>query len=222
MGVVYKATNPQDGEMVAIKMINAMGAFDLRGRIGLVREASTTAQLRHPNIVPGCFHFRFHPWIGGNCGQEPGGTLHAGTFGCTLSLVRKLKKEIPVIEGTLGPRVVLTCGIFMLIYAWRRRRAGVKPAVSGLLVVALLGFVYGLLRAFHWQRTHTYEVAALCVLLGVLAAQTVSIWITGIKMRRKIRADLGRNATDADLTSIRIWTEVSETEQRNEGNKPLG
>jgi hypothetical protein len=47
----------------------------------------------------------------------------------------------------------------------------------------------------------------------------VSAWITGIRMKRKIRKDLGRKATDADLTSIDTWMKVDEVEQRNKGNK---
>jgi hypothetical protein len=32
--------------------------------------------------------------------------------------------------------------------------------------------------------------------------ETIWTWIAGIRMRLKIKKDLGRNATDADLTSI--------------------
>jgi hypothetical protein len=45
-------------------------------------------------------------------------------------------------------------------------------------------------------------------------------WVTGVKMRRKISADLGRKATDNDLTSLDTWMEVEEAEKRK--NKPLG
>jgi serine/threonine protein kinase len=51
MGVVYKATDPRSDQTVAIKMITGASALDRRGRIGLVREAHTTSDLHHPNIV---------------------------------------------------------------------------------------------------------------------------------------------------------------------------
>jgi len=49
----------------------------------------------------------------------------------------------------------------------------------------------------------------------IIFATTVSAWITGIQMRRKIRRDLGRKATDADLTSIDTWMKVDEVEERS-------
>src|SRR6266478_6007520 len=51
MGVVYKATDSRSNQTVAIKMLKGAGALDRRGRIGLVREAHTTSDLHHPNIV---------------------------------------------------------------------------------------------------------------------------------------------------------------------------
>jgi hypothetical protein len=41
-------------------------------------------------------------------------------------------------------------------------------------------------------------------------------------MRRKIKSDLGREATDADLTSIETWMKVEEAEERNREKKPIG
>jgi len=60
-------------------------------------------------------------------------------------------------------------------------------------------------------------------IVGLLRAIYNSVvgWITGVKMRRKISADLGRKATDNDLTSLDTWMEVSEAEERNQKNKPL-
>jgi hypothetical protein len=58
--------------------------------------------------------------------------------------------------------------------------------------------------------------------LGVIIIiPVVSAWITGVRMRIKIRKDLGRKATEADLTSIDTWMKVDETEQRNKRNSPL-
>ena len=47
----------------------------------------------------------------------------------------------------------------------------------------------------------------------------VSAWITGIRMKRKIRKDLGRKATEEDLTSIDTWMKVDEVEQRKKVKK---
>jgi serine/threonine protein kinase len=51
MGVVYKAKDPRNGKFVAIKLLTGMGAVDPHSRMGLVREARVTSQLRHPQIV---------------------------------------------------------------------------------------------------------------------------------------------------------------------------
>lgn len=51
MGVVYKATDSRNNQTVAIKMISGAGALHSGGRMGLVREARTLSELRHPNIV---------------------------------------------------------------------------------------------------------------------------------------------------------------------------
>jgi serine/threonine protein kinase len=51
MGIVYKARNPEDGSVVAIKMLTGMGAIKPEARMRLVREARTVGQLAHPNIV---------------------------------------------------------------------------------------------------------------------------------------------------------------------------
>jgi hypothetical protein len=47
-----------------------------------------------------------------------------------------------------------------------------------------------------------------------LVATIISTWIIGIQMRRKVRKDLGRKATDADLTSISTWMKVDEVESK--------
>jgi serine/threonine protein kinase len=51
MGVVYKATDPSDGQIVAIKMILGFAALNQQGRMGLVREARAAGSLNHPNIA---------------------------------------------------------------------------------------------------------------------------------------------------------------------------
>jgi serine/threonine protein kinase len=51
MGVVYKATDPSGGQIVAIKMILGFAALNQQGRMGLVREARAAGSLNHPNIA---------------------------------------------------------------------------------------------------------------------------------------------------------------------------
>lgn len=57
-------------------------------------------------------------------------------------------------------------------------------------------------------------------LVSIVVA-TVWAWITGVRMRLKIKKDLGRKATEADLTSIDTWIKVDEVEQQNKRNGPL-
>jgi hypothetical protein len=55
----------------------------------------------------------------------------------------------------------------------------------------------------------------------VIIVTAVSAWITGVQMRRKIRRELGRKATDADLASLDTWMKVDEAEQQNKRSRPL-
>ncbi len=60
------------------------------------------------------------------------------------------------------------------------------------------------------------------IAIGSTIVNTVWAWIEGLRMRLKIKKDLGRKATEADLTSIETWMKVDEAEQRNREKKPLG
>ena len=51
--------------------------------------------------------------------------------------------------------------------------------------------------------------------------ETVWAWIAAIRMRMKIKRDLGRKASETDLTSIDTWMKVEEVEQQNKRNSPL-
>ena len=55
----------------------------------------------------------------------------------------------------------------------------------------------------------------------VVIVSAVSTWIVGVKMRRRIKRDLGRKATETDLTSIDTWMEVDEEEKQHERNLPI-
>jgi hypothetical protein len=58
-----------------------------------------------------------------------------------------------------------------------------------------------------------YGVALLYALV-VLIVSAISSAIIAIKMRRKIRKDLGRNASDSDLADINTWIEVDKAEEK--------
>jgi hypothetical protein len=45
-------------------------------------------------------------------------------------------------------------------------------------------------------------------------------WIIGLEMRGKIKKDLGRNATDLDLTSIETWMKIDEIENPDVERSP--
>jgi hypothetical protein len=57
--------------------------------------------------------------------------------------------------------------------------------------------------------------------LALLVFSGITSWIMGLRMRRKIRKDLGREATDLDLASIDTWMKVEEVERRQSQKKPL-
>jgi len=56
--------------------------------------------------------------------------------------------------------------------------------------------------------------------LGIVLVTAISSAIIGMRMRREIKRDLGRDATDADLTSIETWIEVEDAERSNQLKKP--
>lgn len=57
------------------------------------------------------------------------------------------------------------------------------------------------------------------IALGSAIIQTVWAWIEGVRMRLKIRRDLGREATQTDLASISTWMKVDEVEHRKDLDK---
>lgn len=50
------------------------------------------------------------------------------------------------------------------------------------------------------------------IAIGSIIVQTIWAWIEEIRMRLKIKRDLGREATQADLVSIDTWMKVDEAE----------
>jgi hypothetical protein len=61
----------------------------------------------------------------------------------------------------------------------------------------------------------------LLIALIIAGGTTISTWIIGIQMKRRIKKDLGRKATERDLTSFDTWMKVEEEEEKNGRNKPL-
>ena len=90
-----------------------------------------------------------------------------------------------------------------------------KRLLGLLLIAATLVYFFGPLFGAPW-RVGRYDLAA-----TIIIYTSVSSWIIGVRMRRKIKRDLGREATDADLTSINTWMKVEEVEQQNQETKPL-
>jgi hypothetical protein len=68
-----------------------------------------------------------------------------------------------------------------------------------LLVIAVWEFSFGVV----WDT----------IFLSIIVAGLISVWIVGLRMRRKIRSVLGRKASDADLASIKTWITVKEREE---------
>jgi hypothetical protein len=91
-----------------------------------------------------------------------------------------------------------------------------KRLLGLFLIIATLVYFFGPLFGAPW-RIGRYDLAAVVIIYSSLSA-----WIIGIQMRRKIRRDLGRKATSADLTSINTWMKVEEVEERNKEKNPLG
>jgi hypothetical protein len=58
----------------------------------------------------------------------------------------------------------------------------------------------------------------LLILLILVAGTTISTWIIGIQMRRRIKRDLGRKATASDLTSLETWMKVDEEEEKKQND----
>ena len=52
------------------------------------------------------------------------------------------------------------------------------------------------------------------VALVVIVFTTISAWIMGIRMRRRARRALGRDVSRGELTSINVWMDVQDAEER--------
>lgn len=58
-------------------------------------------------------------------------------------------------------------------------------------------------------------------IVGFAIALTVSGWIVTVRVRRRMKKSLGRNATDLELASLNTWMRVEEAEQRDKESSPI-
>lgn len=58
------------------------------------------------------------------------------------------------------------------------------------------------------------------IALIVIAVTTITSWILGVRMRRRIKRTLGIEAkNEMELTSLKTWMEVENAEEKNRGGK---
>jgi len=58
------------------------------------------------------------------------------------------------------------------------------------------------------------------VALVVIAVTTITSWILGVRMRRRIKRTLGIKASnEMELTSLKTWMDVEDVEEKNRGGK---
>ena len=68
-------------------------------------------------------------------------------------------------------------------------------------------------------RPEVYAEIVYLIVLGV--GITISAWIVTRRMRRRFKKALRRNASDAELTSIKTWMKVEEEEEQEAKLGPL-
>ena len=128
------------------------------------------------------------------------------------------KPELLVIVS----RAFIVACIGMAVYIWKRKRSGVRPD-SRWRLVGLLG-LFTLVVSLETYTMHHDEpkvqLPLISVYLALLAAMPLSTWLDSIRLRRRIERDLGRKATEGDLTSINTWMEALEAEKRNAEKSP--
>ena len=58
------------------------------------------------------------------------------------------------------------------------------------------------------------------IALIVIAVTTITSWILGVRMRRRIKRTLGIEAkNEMELTSLKTWMDVENAEEKNRGGK---
>jgi hypothetical protein len=129
------------------------------------------------------------------------------------------KPELLVI---VSRSFVVAC-IGMAVYIWKRNRSGVRSDSRWRLVglLALSTLVASLETYTTYHHEPKLQIPLISVYLAVLAAMSLSTWLDSIRLRRRIERDLGRKATEGDLTSINTWMEALEAEKRNAEKGPM-
>lgn len=58
------------------------------------------------------------------------------------------------------------------------------------------------------------------VALVIIAVTTITSWILGVRMKRRIRKALGIEVkNEMELTSLKTWMDVEKAEENNRGGK---
>jgi len=90
-----------------------------------------------------------------------------------------------------------------------------------LLFKRLLAFAVILFLAwFTFDSPYRLLLSGRAIAIAILVFTAVSSGIIGVQMRRKVRRDLGRKATEEDLTSLDTWMKVDEVEEEKQRNDP--
>ena len=55
--------------------------------------------------------------------------------------------------------------------------------------------------------------------IGIVTVTTITGWIAGMRMRRRVRRVLRKEVADAEFASINLWMEVEDAEERKGGGK---
>ena len=53
----------------------------------------------------------------------------------------------------------------------------------------------------------------------IVIVTTISAWVVAVRMRRRIRRALGKEVSEAELTSLSTWMKVEDEEERRRGGK---
>jgi hypothetical protein len=119
-------------------------------------------------------------------------------------------------------RAFIVACVGMAVYIWKRKRSGLKLD-SRWRLVGPLG-LFTLVVSLDTYTVHNDEpkvqLTLISVGLALLAAMSLSTWLDSIRLRRRIERDLGRKATDGDLTSINTWIDALEAEKKNAEKSP--
>jgi hypothetical protein len=102
-------------------------------------------------------------------------------------------KLLPESENALGRRMLVVLGVVVVFVVVIVRSSDALP---------------------HPNLDFFFHVAL--VVAPIIAA------IGTYRMRGRIRKNLGRDATEADFTSLNTWMKVEEVERERKDNKPIG